>query len=158
MNITSYIHVIYAVIVWGFALIFIKPKRIKELLPISILAMIILFVAEYFLISLNLYRFNSPMLPIGGIPLFHLIWGAGSGIVVLHYMKKGFTEKVVLIIFFTIVTLAFEYIAESIGAASHLGNFNEIHDAFEDLIILIALVWISEGLWGNRIHSNVPSK
>lgn len=155
---TSYIHIIYAVIVWGFVFVFIKPERIKELMPVSILAAIILFITEYFLISLNLYRFNNPMLSIGDIPLFHLLWGAGSGIVVLNYMKKGFTKKVVLIIFFTIITLIFEYFAESIGAASHLSNFSEIHDAFQDLIILITLVWVSEGLWGNRIYSNKPSE
>lgn len=149
--ITKYIHIIYAVIVWGFVLTFIKPQRIKSLLPVAILSALILFVAEMFLITLNLYKFDNPVISIGGIPLFHLIWGAGSGIVVMNYMKRDFAGKFLMVVFFTLVTLAFEYTAESIGATTHLGKYTEIHDAFQDLVTLVALVWVSEGLWGRVI-------
>jgi hypothetical protein len=153
MNFAGLIHIIFAVFVWGFALIFVKPKRIKELIPIAILGFVILFISEEFLITLDLYKFNKPWIPIFGIPLFHLIWGAGSGIVVLHYMRKDFARKIIILLFFTIVTLAFEFVAESVGAATHLGKFTEIHDVFEDFIILVLLVFISEGIWGERIYS-----
>lgn len=158
MIISNYIHIIYAVIVWGFIFVFIKPQRIKNLLPVAVLSAVILFAAEMFLITLNLYRFNNPMISIGGIPLFHLVWGAGSGIVVMNFMKRDFASKFLLVVFFTLVTLAFEYASESIGATTHLGRYTEIHDAFQDFTILITLVWISIGLWGEIIIPDTHSK
>lgn len=69
---------IYAVIVWAAALIIVKPKRILKLWSISLLAALALFETELFFTSLKQYKFNNPFLPIVGIPLFHLIWGAGN--------------------------------------------------------------------------------
>lgn len=152
----KYTGLVFAIIVWSFILVFIKPHRAKQLLPVAMLSAIILFTAEYFLITLNLFKFNNPLLPIGGIPLFHLVWGAGSGIILIHFMKRELIKKVVLIIFFTIATLLFETISLAIGASSQLNNFTSFHSAIVDILMLITLTGISESLWAERIYSFSP--
>jgi len=132
----SYINVLYAIIVWGTALIIIKPKRIMELWPISILAAFVLFGTELFFTNLNQYKFNNPFLPVAGIPLFHLIWGAGSGLIFIHFMKKEFGKKITIILVFTIIVELFGYFSFQVGNHSMFGNFNVVYHFVEDFIVL----------------------
>lgn len=152
MNILRYTHLIYFILTWLFVLIFIKPKRIKELIPIAVLSVLILTVVDVYIISLNLYQFNNPLVNVLGAPLFHLLWAGAAGIVFVHYMKPGFAKKFVTVIFFTIITLILEFISEKAGVASRLGGYSILHSAFLDFATLVILLWISEGLYGNRIY------
>lgn len=147
-----YIYVIYFVISLIVVIIFIKPKRIKELLPVSVLSALILFLIEFTLIKLEVYRFNNPIVSVAGVPLFLLLWGAISGMVVMQLMKKEFLLKLIIIILLTLSVLGLEAISEYIGAASHLGKFNNVIEAYFDFLTIVLLVWISEGLWRDRIY------
>jgi len=51
MNLAKYIYIIYAIIAWAGVFIFIKPKRIKVLMPVSVLSGLILFSIEIILIK-----------------------------------------------------------------------------------------------------------
>lgn len=144
---------IFAIVTWGFVFIVIKPMRVKELFPVAILSALVLFIGEYLLISLRLFVFNNPLIPIGGIPLFHLIWGAGGGLIGMNYMQKEFARKVVTIITFAIVTLPFEIISTSVGASSMINGFNLFYSFIINISGIVMIVWISEGLWGDRIYS-----
>lgn len=84
--------------------------------------------------------------------MFHLLWAGGAGIVFINYMKPGFAGKLVNVVFFTVITLVLEFIAEKAGVASRLGSFSILHSAFLDFVTLVVLLWISEGLYGNRIY------
>lgn len=151
MEILRYTHVAFMIFVWLYVFIFIKPKRIKDLLPIGLLALIIIFVTEEFLISLGLYQFNKPLINVFGTPFYHLIWSAGSGIIYMNYMKKEFVKQVLVVLLFTLLTLGFEYLAEKAGVASHLDGYKETHQFLVDLAALVILKWVSIGLFGDRI-------
>ena len=151
MEFLRYTHVFFMLFVWIYALIFLGPKRVRELLPVGVIALLVLFVIEQFLLTLNLYQFINPLVNIYGTPLYHLIWGAGSGIVYIHYMKRGFSKQVVIVIFFALLTTVIESITEAAGVASHLGGFTEVHEFFIDILALVLLKWISIGLYGGRI-------
>jgi hypothetical protein len=153
-----YINVIYAVIVWAAALIIIKPKRILKLWPISLLAALALFGTELFFTSLKQYKFNNPFLPIVGIPLFHLIWGAGSGLIFIYFMKKEFGKKLAIILVFTIVVEIFGYFSSEVGNHHMLGNFSRVYHFVENFITLSFLAWISEGMFKDRIYPNAFEK
>ncbi len=154
MNILRFTHLFYFAFTWGLVFILIKPKRIVELLPISVLGIITLTIVDIFIITLNLYKFNKPLVNVWGAPLFHLLWAGAAALIFVNYMKQGFNRKIVTIIFFTIVTLILELIAEGAGVATRLGNFTHIHSALLDFATLVVLLWISEGLYGNRIYKN----
>jgi hypothetical protein len=154
MGILRYTHVFYFAFTWIFVLIFIKPKRIKELIPIAVLSIIGLTIVDVYITSLDLYRYINPVINVLDAPLFHLLWAGGAGIVFIHYMKPGFSRKLVSVIFFTIVTLVLEFIAEKAGVAERLGNYSILHSAFLDFATLVVLLWISEGLYGNRIYKS----
>lgn len=81
MDILRYTHVFYFTLTWLFVLIFIKPKRIKELIPVAILSILVLTVVDVYIISLNLYQFNNPLVNVLGAPLFHLLWAGAAGAV-----------------------------------------------------------------------------
>ena len=64
LNILRYTHIFYFVFTWIYALIFIKPKRMKELFPVAVISMMILFLVDKYIISLGLYQFNNPVVNI----------------------------------------------------------------------------------------------
>lgn len=153
IDIFRYTHLFYCIATWLFVLVFIRIERIKELLPIAIISMLALMITDQFVISTRLYKFNNPLVDVMGAPLFHILWASAAGIVFINYMKPDFTSKFVMIVLFTTITLILEFIAEQAGVATRLGNYNIIHSIFVDSGTLIALLWISEGLYGERIYT-----
>ena len=152
MDISKYINLIYAVVVWVAVFILIKPGRIKRLLPLGILSALILFGVELYFMSLMMHKYNNPLLPIAGIPLFHLIWGAGSGIIFFNYLKKGFSKKLLVIFFFTILTQVFFYIANKVGSHTGLNGFNDMYHFILNFFTLSILAFFGEGLFGRNIY------
>lgn len=152
MGLLRYTHIIYFAVTWIFVFIFIGFKRMRELLPVAVLGVITLTVFDLYITSLGLYQYNNPVVNILGTPLFHLLWGGGAAIVYIHYMQPGFSRKFVSVIFFTIITLVLEFIAEKAGVAQRLGNYSYLHSAFLDFAALVILLWIAEGLYGRRIY------
>lgn len=55
-------------------------------------------------------------------------------------MRPGFSKKFVTIVFFTIVTIVLEYIAEKAGVASRLGSYSEMHSVLLDFAALVVLL------------------
>lgn len=152
MEIAKWISPIFAIVVWAVIFILIKPRRIKELLPIGLIAALILFTTDEILISLRAIKFNQPLLPIAGQPLFHLVWGAGGGILLINYLKEEFSKKLPIILFFGIATVFFEYVAETAGSYTTVREFTFTHDFLIDIFSLAFLVWVSEGLFGDLIY------
>ena len=152
MGILRYTHIFYLLFTCIFVLVFIGPKRIKELLPVVVLGIVVLTAVDLYITSLNLYQFNKPVVNILGTPLFHLLWGGAAGVVFIHYMKPGFINKFVNVVFFTIITLVLEFAAEKAGVAQRLGGYSYLHSALLDFSSLVVLLWISEGLYGSRIY------
>lgn len=153
MGIWKYIYLIYLLITLCAVFIIVKPKRIKELLPVAFVGIAILFLTEKYLLTLGLYEFSNALVPILGIPLFHLLWGIPAAIILMNFIPRKFAWKLLVILAFTLITMAFEYFPEHHGMARHLGKYGEIHDCIQDYISLILVVWFSEGLFGRHIHS-----
>ena len=154
MDFWQYIYITYLIITYGAAFILMKPKRIKEMLPIALIGIIVLFLTEEYLITLGLYKFPNAILPIFGVPFFHLLWAGAAAMIFMNFMPVDFAKKLLVILVFTLLTMLFEYFPEHHDKAQHLGKYSEIHDAIQDCISLILVVWFSEGLFGKRIHSN----
>jgi len=104
--------------------------------------------------KLDLYKFNDPIVSIGGVPLFLLLWGAPSGMIIMQLMKKEFSKKFLIVVLISFAVLGLQLITEFVGAASHLGKFNNFEEVYTDFFMIVLLVWITEGLWGNRIYLN----
>lgn len=154
MDLARHINIIDAVIVWLAVFIIVKPKRAKELLPVAVLSMLVLFGIEMFVQALELTKFNNPFLPVAGIPLFHLLWGAGSGIIFVYFMKKEFIKKAFIIFVFTFIAGIFGYISEKIGNHSHMGNIHDTYNYILDYLTLVFLIWAAEGLFMKSIYPN----
>lgn len=54
MRFWRYIYIFYMIITLGVVFILMKPKRIKEMLPVALIGIVILFLTEEYLITLNL--------------------------------------------------------------------------------------------------------
>lgn len=146
---------IFATIAWLVVLLLIKPHRIKELWPCGFLGTVVVFVTWQMLQTLNLAWFIDGFLPIAGIPVFHLFWGAAAGIFVANFLPKEFGGKVVIAVLSAILSSAFGYVSEHI-TKDHVHNpvFSDIHNLAIDVIMLSIYIWYAEGLFYNRIHSN----
>lgn len=148
----KWINVIYAFSLWVLVFLLIKPQRIKELLPVGVIAAIILFSVQFILISLGLIKFNKAWIFILGVPLLNPLWGAAAGILVMNYMKQDFSKKIPMLLFFSIISEAAAYIAVRVGNLSFLGNFNVFYDFILAFVSLLVLTQISEGLYKERIY------
>ena len=90
----------------------------------------------------------------GYIYIFYMIITWATAMIFMNFMPVGFAKKLLVIIAFTLLTMVFEYFSEYHDMSQHLGKYSEIHDAIQDIISLILVVWFSEGLFGKRIHIN----
>lgn len=150
----KWINPIFAAFTWALVLILIKPQRIRELLPIGIIAGIILFVVQLILISLSLIQFNKGWILVSGVPLLNPLWGAAAGILVMNYMKEEFSKKIPILFFFSIIAEISAYIAVKVGNLSFLGNYNFLFDFITNFTTLLLFSYLSEGLFGKRIYGN----
>lgn len=157
LDITKWLYLIFAVIVWGAIFVLIKPERIKELLPIGLIAAIILYLVGSVLISLGVISFKKDIFFFARQPVFYLVWGAGSGILLMNYIKEEFGKKVPLVILFAMAALVFEHIAELVGSYKHIEKLTFTLTFIINIFALSLLVWVSEGLYGNRIHKRIYS-
>ncbi|MEW6063880.1 hypothetical protein P378_07125 [Desulforamulus profundi] len=55
MELAKWINLIFAVIAWGAVLLLVKPQRIKELLPVGLLAAIVLLAGNLAFSTLGLW-------------------------------------------------------------------------------------------------------
>ncbi|OQB12583.1 MAG: hypothetical protein BWY15_02144 [Firmicutes bacterium ADurb.Bin193] len=147
-----YLNLLYSIIVWSAIFIFIKPKRIKELLPVALIAAIVIAVQEAFLIPLDLHIFNNPFLPIGNVPFFHLVFGAGSGLFMMNYMKKEPSRKALILLLFAIVITFMAYISNLIACCNLLGKFTIVHNFYQNYLVLCFLTIISEAFLYKRLY------
>lgn len=152
MDLARWINFIYAVLSWGAVFLLIKPHRIKDLLPAGILAAIVLFAGELYLVSLGLIRFNQAVSFVAGIPTFNLLWGVAGGILMMNYMKEDFAKKLPIVFLFTIILEAMVYFALQVGHISFLGPYTSLHDTIINFVVLLLFAQVAEGLVKKRIY------
>jgi hypothetical protein len=66
--------------------------------------------------------------------------------------------NIVIAILFSLSVLGLESVSEYVGAASPLGKFNNIIEFYFDFLIIVLLIWVSEGLFGRKIHKELNDK
>ncbi|OGO80021.1 MAG: hypothetical protein A2Y21_11530 [Clostridiales bacterium GWC2_40_7] len=148
-----YYNVFFSIIIWLYAFIVIKPKRIKQLLPVGLISALVLYCTSYFFGTLGAYGFIDPLLPVFGIPFFAIVWAAGIGIVVMYYMPKEFYKKIIVIAIFTVISRFIDYLALLTGYHVHY-NFKWFNVIIQDFTAISFLVFLSEGLFGKRIKNS----
>lgn len=136
--------------------IFVKPERIKKLWPCGLLGAGMLFVTWQMLQALKLSWFVGGLLPIAGVPIFHLFWGFVSGILIANFLPKEFIGKVYVILMFTVFAMIFEIVSEHMtNDHAHSPVFTDFNNFVVDFVALALLAWFSEGLFYNRIHTPI---
>lgn len=148
----SYPYVVYSIIGWAYVFVVVKPRNIKILWPMAILSAAILFGSTEWLISIVAYRFNINFLPILGIPLFYIIWGASSGLVYIYHARGSIYKRLVLTILFPMLLLVMEKFVENANRVEHLGKFTDIHQFVFDISILLSFAYLSDNIFRERIN------
>jgi hypothetical protein len=87
-----------------------------------------------------------------GIPLFLVIWGAGIGIVVMHYMPDRFNKKIIVIAIFTLISILVDRLALLSGYHVH-NNFGLFHAIIQDFTAISIFVFLAEGFFGSRVRN-----
>ena len=147
----DYPHVVYAIIAWGYIFAFIRLKGIKRLWPMSIFGSCFLFGATYWLTTIGLYKFNEIFMPIMGIPLFYIIWGAASGLIFAYYLGEKLVHRLIAILAFSGIVVFMENFVEDINGAEHLGKFNIIYEYTFDVMVLATFAFLITNLFKRRL-------
>lgn len=150
--VAEYIALIYALIVWGVVFLTVKPKRIKELLPMAILGGAFVWLANEVLIFLGFEKFYAGVLPVAGVPVGHFLWGAGAGIFTGEHLGK--INKVLMIIILAAVVETLAIISIGIGEMAFINGYSPVYDIVVSAVSLSIFIGISEKFFGNRIHAN----
>lgn len=148
-----YYNVFFSILIWLYAFIFVKPARIKQLFPAGLLAALVLYCTAFFFGTLGAYGFINPFLPVLGIPFFLIVWGFGVGIVLMHYMPKEISKKLIVIAIFTLISRLADYLALLTGYHIHY-NFKWYNVIIQDFVAISLVVFLSEGLLRKYIKCN----
>lgn len=146
-----YYTLFYTIIAAVYIIIFIKPRRIKQLLPVGILSAAVLFCQTIFFEVIGIYGFKDPVLPILGMPFFVIILGFCYGIIVMHHMPGDFHKKLLVIAGFVLVTRLADELALYTGYHIH-NNFHWFNVIIQDFVATSFIVFLAEGIWGKRIQ------
>ncbi len=158
MNFYSYISVYYFLITLLFALIVVGWSRTRELLPVSIISIIIVGIVNVMGINLGLFRYNKPFLDVFGIPLFHLLWAGIAGVVFIEYMKPRFSHNLLILVYSTALVQVLAYISELGGKFQRLGSYNYYYNAVLDFSSLAIILLFSESLYKYKVYNKKTSK
>lgn len=146
--------VLYSFIVWIAVFVLLDIERIKALWPIGFLSSGLMLISHIFLSTLNLAHFHEGFLTFIGIPIFHLVWSFGAGILMIGFMYKDFIKKSISIIFFTFLALGLDALSVNVGGHIHINNLNYVHSFFFILLRLILVVWVAEELLREKMYAN----
>ncbi|MCL5290222.1 MAG: hypothetical protein M1489_04200 [Firmicutes bacterium] len=153
MNMVYFAELIFAAIAWLGVLFVVKPTRIKELWPCGILGAAVVFETWLLLQGLHLSWFKDGFLPIAGVPIGQLLWGAAAGIFVAALLPLEFGGKIFIAIISTLLSSGFGYLSEHITRDHvHSRYFSDTENMVLDFIMLSLFIWFAEGLFHNRIH------
>lgn len=153
MDFLRYIHIAYFFITLLYALIVIGWHRTRELLPVSMVSIIVVGIINLLGITLGLFRYNRPFLDVFGIPLFHLLWAGVAGIIFIDYMKPRFSHNLLILVYSTVLVEVLAYIAELAGSFERLGNYSYYHNAVIDFSALAVILFLSESLYKYKIYN-----
>lgn len=87
-----------------------------------------------------------------GVPIFHLVWVFGAGILLMNFMERDFTRKVIVVIIFAVLGLCLDLLSVSVGGHIHSPSFKPVNSFVLIFFWLIAFVWFSEGFFSERIY------
>lgn len=127
--------------------------RIKQLIPIGLLATALILVSQFAAISIGLLRYNKALVFVLGIPLFQLFWAFAFGILLINYMKKPWINKLPIIALFTFISVSLGYLNTLVGNMNYLNGYNFLYDLVVTFGVFTFGVWLSEILFGDRIYS-----
>lgn len=153
MNLLRYINTLYFVLFLIYALVVIGRQRIKELMPVSLISIIVVGIVNVMGINLGLFRYNKPFLDVFGIPLFHLLWTGVAGIVLIEYMKPRFSHNLLMLVYATAIVEVLAYIAELAGVFERIGSYNYYYDFMITFASLATILLLSESLYKYKIYN-----
>ncbi len=153
MNLLRCTDIYYFAVFLIYALVVIGRHRIKELLPVSLISIIVVGIVNVMGINLGLFRYNKPLLDIFGIPLFHLLWAGIAGIVFIDYMKPRFSHNLLMLVYTTAIVEALAYISELTGVFETLGSYNYYYDSIITFASLAAILLLSESLYKYKVYN-----
>lgn len=134
-----------------YIIIFIKPERIKQMLPVGILSSGVLFCQTLFYEIIGAYGFKNPVLPIAGVPIFVITLGFCYGIIVMHHMPYEFHRKLLTIAVFVVLTRLADMFALYTGYHVHY-NFFWYNVIVQDFVGTSIIVFLAEGVFGKRVQ------
>nr|MDA8228015.1 hypothetical protein [Desulfitobacterium hafniense] len=105
---------------------------------------------NFIFVQLRYYQFYNAILPIGGVPILHLIGGAGGGILLMNWMQRNHLYNIVLIFFFSGLLSLSALIHIYYGAMVHSTSFTHLEEFVLNIAGLSVLVLVSLAIIGEE--------
>lgn len=90
-------NLIWSVFLWLVALILIPFRRIREIWPVTVVAIFLFFIVNYLFIGWGYYRFTHVLISFMGVPFIQVLGGAGGGLLLMNWMPRSPMSKIFLV-------------------------------------------------------------
>lgn len=140
------------------AFIFLRPRRMKELLPAAIVCTILVLAIEVYVLSLGMYNLESRY-EFLDIPLASYVW-TFFGIMIFIGSLRWFRDivghkfwgELVAAVIFGFIIFGHDMVALHFGALERSPKFTNFHNYINNLRSMMGVVWVAGGLFAHRTY------
>ena len=143
-------NLIWATLLWLLVFILIPFDRIKTIWPAAVISMVLGFLLNYAFIQWGYWEFTRYLVLIAGVPPFHVLGIGAGGILFVNWIKRDFVNKVIVVVFWSVLLTLAEFIMIYVDAYQFLKGFNYTLAFIRNVAGLSFSVWLSIMLLGEE--------
>lgn len=132
------IWLVYAIIVWGLAILLVRPIKIKQYWKAGLVSLAVTLFVDSNALALELYTFHKQWINIGGLPIFYLLASIPLGIMVVCFVPIKRKNQLLYVVWVALALTVIQFIMLSYDAISYQ-NWGLIF-SFEIYMVVVVLI------------------
>ncbi len=142
-------YLILAVIGWATVFALIPLERIKQIALVPVVSFVWLLIVDTISVGLGYYSYKHILIPIGNVPLFHLLAGAAAGTLIVNWLTASPWSKILAVLIASTGIVILENIYAQFGAFAYVRS-DVVLGIIHSIAAFSILIWLCLGIVGNE--------